>query len=51
MYGIPKLLQKLLRKKFGYGGDIGTCTLVALERGLVRSVEDEDRVYREGNES
>jgi hypothetical protein len=51
MYRISKLLQKLFCKEFGDGSDIWPSALVAFEGGFVRTVEDEDRVNRESDQS
>jgi len=51
MYREPKLLQKLFGEKFGYGCDIGSSAFVALEWGLVRSIEDEDGMNRERDQA
>jgi hypothetical protein len=51
MYRIAKLLQELLRKEFGDGGDVRTGALVALEGRLIRAIEDEDWVDGERDEA
>jgi hypothetical protein len=51
MYRVSKLLQKLLCKKLGDRGDIRTGALVALEGWLIWSIEDEDWMDREGDET
>ena len=51
MDGESKLLQQLLGEKLGDGGDIRSGAFVALERGLVRAIEDEDGVDGEGDQA
>jgi len=51
MYRVSKLLQQLLGKEFGDRCDIRTGALVSLERWLVGSIEDEDGVYSERDQS
>jgi hypothetical protein len=46
-----ELLQKLLCEEFWDRGDVRAGALVPLERGLIRAIEDKERVDGEGEET
>ena len=51
MHWKTKLLQQLLSEEFRNGCDIGASALIALEWRFIRTIKDEERVYRQRDEA